>query len=91
MKIVSQVQEDEVIAEFLFAEVNSDRFKEGILHALGEHDLNLLIKPNLNDQAENQIRRDILGQTRGSVAIRICLRIFLQKLNGIKLSLRSKI
>lgn len=65
MKIVSQVQEDEVIAEFLFAEVNSDRFKEGILHALGDHDLNLLIKPNLNDQAENQIRRDILGQTRG--------------------------
>lgn len=65
MKIVSQVREDEVIAEFLFAEVNSDRFKEGILHALGDHDLNLLIKPNLNDQAENQIRRDILGQTRG--------------------------
>ncbi|WP_339296258.1 hypothetical protein MKY82_13360 [Paenibacillus sp. FSL W7-1279] len=65
MKIVSQVQEDEVIAEFLFAEVNSDRFKEGILNALGDHDLNLLIKPNLNDQAENQIRRDILGQTRG--------------------------
>ncbi|WP_127590610.1 hypothetical protein [Paenibacillus lautus] len=65
MKIVSQVQEDEVIAEFLIAEVNSDRFKEGILNALGDHDLNLLIKPNLNDQAENQIRRDILGQTRG--------------------------
>lgn len=65
LKIVSQVQEDEVIAEFLFAEVNSDRFKEGILNALGDHDLNLLIKPNLNDQAENQIRRDILGQTRG--------------------------
>ncbi|MBX4149165.1 hypothetical protein [Paenibacillus lautus] len=65
MKIVSQVQEDEVIAEFLFAEVNSDRFKEGILHALGDRDLNLLIKPNLNHQAENQIRRDILGQTRG--------------------------
>ncbi|MGC6588437.1 hypothetical protein ACPV3A_26275 [Paenibacillus sp. Dod16] len=65
MKIVSQVQEDEVIAEFLFAEVNSDRFKEGILNALGDHDVNLLIKPNLNDQAENQIRRDILGQTRG--------------------------
>lgn len=65
MKIVSQVQEDEVIAEFLFAEVNSDRFKEGILNALGDHDLNLLIKPNLNDQAENQIRRDILGETRG--------------------------
>jgi hypothetical protein len=65
VKIVSQVQEDEVIAEFLIAEVNSDRFKEGILNALGDHDLNLLIKPNLNDQAENQIRRDILGQTRG--------------------------
>lgn len=65
MKIISQVQEDEVIAEFLFAEINSDRFNEEILHALGDHDLNLLIKPNLNDQAENQIRRDILGQTRG--------------------------
>jgi hypothetical protein len=65
VKIVSQVQEDEVIAEFLIAEVNSDRFKEGILNALGDHDLNLLIKPNLNDQAENQIRRDILGETRG--------------------------
>jgi len=65
VKIISQVQEDEVIAEFLFAEINSDRFNEEILHALGDHDLNLLIKPNLNDQAENQIRRDILGQTRG--------------------------
>lgn len=65
MRIVSQIQEDEVIAEFLFAEINSERFKEGILNALGNQDLNLLIKPNLNDQAENQIRRDILGQTRG--------------------------
>lgn len=65
MKIVSYVQEDEVIAEFLFAEINSDRFKERILNALGDQDLNLLIKPNLNDEAENQLRRDILGQTRG--------------------------
>ncbi|PJN54343.1 hypothetical protein PAEVO_10640 [Paenibacillus sp. GM2FR] len=65
MKILNQVQEDEVIAEFLLAEINSDRFKEGILNALRDHDLNLLIKPNLNDQTENKIRRDILGQTRG--------------------------
>jgi hypothetical protein len=65
VKILNQVQEDEVIAEFLLAEINSDRFKEGILNALRDHDLNLLIKPNLNDQTENKIRRDILGQTRG--------------------------
>lgn len=65
MQIVSQVQEDEVIAEFLFAEIDSERFKNGILQALGDRDLNLLLNPNLNDHTENQIRRDILTQTRG--------------------------
>lgn len=65
MKLVSQVQEDIVIAEFLFAEFNSDRFKNGIIDALGGHDSSLITKPNLNDQTENQLRRDILGQTRG--------------------------
>lgn len=65
MKLVSQVQEELVIAEFLFAEFNSDRFKNGIIHALGDHESSLITKPNLNDKTENQIRRDILGQTRG--------------------------
>ncbi|WP_010271864.1 hypothetical protein [Paenibacillus senegalensis] len=65
MQIVSQVQEDEVIAEFLLAEINSERFKNGILNALGDHDLNLLLNPNFNDHYENQVRRDILAQTRG--------------------------
>lgn len=61
----SQVQEELVIAEFLFAEFNSDRFKNGIIDALGDHDSSLITKPNLNDKTENQLRRDILGQTRG--------------------------
>ncbi|QHW34019.1 hypothetical protein GZH47_26650 [Paenibacillus rhizovicinus] len=65
MKIGNQVQEDEVIAEFLFAECDSQRYKAGILHALGDHDITLLHKPNLNDQAENRKRRNLLGQTRG--------------------------
>lgn len=65
MKLIHQVQEDEVIAEFLLAEINSVRFKDGILHALGDRDLNVILEPNLNDPGDNQIRREILSQTRG--------------------------
>lgn len=65
MRLISEVPEDIMIAEFLLAEFNSDRFKNGIIDALGDHDRSLLTKPNVNDQAENQLRRAILGQTRG--------------------------
>lgn len=65
MRLVGQVQEEIVIAEFLSGEFNSERFKVGIIEALGDHDSSLITKPNLNDQTENQLRRDILGQTRG--------------------------
>lgn len=65
MRLISQVQEDLVIAEFLFAEFYSNRFKNGIVEALGDYDSDLITKPNLKNQIDNQLRRDILGQTRG--------------------------
>lgn len=65
VRLIGQVQEDLVIAEFLFAEFYSDRFRSGIVEALGDYDSDLITKPNLENQNDNQLRRDILGQTRG--------------------------
>lgn len=62
MKLVSKIPEDVIVAEFLLAEFNSDRFRNGIIDALCDHDSSLITKPNLNDQTENQLRRNILGE-----------------------------
>lgn len=65
MKILSPVSEDVVIAEFLMAEIDSPRFKDRIMTAIGMHAAIVITNPNLDREDENQIRRDTLGQTRG--------------------------
>lgn len=65
MKLITQIYEDEVIAEFLRAEINSSRFSKRIIDALKDHNLDIIIKPDLSNAEENRLRKNLLGETRG--------------------------
>jgi len=65
MKIISQISENEVIAEFLKAELNSNRFRDRVLSTLDGLDIGIINKPDLSDATENQIRKKVLGEFRG--------------------------
>jgi len=56
-----------MVAEFLKAEVNSDRFSLTILDLLAQTgiDKNILLNPNLKDPIENNYRRQLLTKYRG--------------------------
>lgn len=56
MKLICQITEDEVIAEFLKAEINSSRFRESIVIALNGQDETIVHQPDLSNKEENQIR-----------------------------------
>src|SRR5271157_463585 len=65
MKILKQITEDEMIAEFLKAEINSKRFGKRIIKALNTKPKTIITKPNLKNKKENQFRRTLLGKVRG--------------------------
>ena len=65
MKLNNQIVEDEVIAEFLLAEIHSSRFRKNIIKALGGHDLSIITEPDLRNVEENNLRKYILGEARG--------------------------
>jgi hypothetical protein len=65
MQLLNQISEDEVIAEFLIAEVNSKRFRNSIVSALGNTDIKIILKPDLNNKEQNQSRKLLLGDVRG--------------------------
>ncbi|HTK03752.1 MAG TPA: hypothetical protein VL401_03240 [Alphaproteobacteria bacterium] len=67
MKIVKKISEDEMIAAFLKAEINSDRFGSGISSLLEKHTLDrkILDTPDLENKLENSFRKEILGEARG--------------------------
>jgi len=65
MKLVNKISEDEVIAEFLKAEINSKRFSNSIIQALKNHKVTILTNPNTKNKEENVIRKSILGVVRG--------------------------
>lgn len=65
MKLLHRISEDEVIAEFLRAEIDSARFAEGIVRALGDVDVSVIREPDLNDGEQNRIRKQVLGEVRG--------------------------
>lgn len=65
MKILHRISEDEVIAEFLIAEINSKRFGALIKNAMGNEDATIVTNPNLNNHQENHYRRNLLGEVRG--------------------------
>ncbi len=67
MKIIKQIFEDEVIAEFLKGEINSSRFEKNILDNLkrDKKSKRILLNPNLENKNENLYRKKLLGKIRG--------------------------
>ncbi|MEK6951512.1 MAG: hypothetical protein AABX29_00700 [Nanoarchaeota archaeon] len=65
MKILKQITEDEVIAEFLKSEINSKRFGKRIVNALKNKSKRIITTPDLENKKENQFRRNIFGEVRG--------------------------
>jgi hypothetical protein len=66
VRVVAPSSEDEMIAVFLHAELNSDRFGPALDEALarGGADAGLLTSPDLDDAGENALRRALLDETR---------------------------
>jgi len=67
MKIIGQITEDEVISTFLMAEIESDRFGPRLMSIMKTHHASpsLINNPDLNNNTENKIRRNLLGEFRG--------------------------
>lgn len=65
MNLIRKTFEDEVIAEFLKAEIKSSRFREGIVSALNGSDEGIINQPDLDSEDENRLRREVLGIVRG--------------------------
>lgn len=67
MRILGESSENEMIACFLRGELTSERFGPGLqaaLNAIGGSE-RLVSEPNLSDETENRLRRDLLAATRG--------------------------
>ena len=67
MVYMVRITEDEMVLEFLLAEVQSSRFFSALETALHEAggSPDILYNPNLNDPDQNKIRKAILRQYRG--------------------------
>jgi hypothetical protein len=66
MRILEPVSEDEMIAVFLKAEINSPRFGDSILKFLHEHNLDreIIDQPDTTIGRDNQLRRNLLDEYR---------------------------
>ena len=67
MKVVRESNENEVVLNFLTGELQSTRFSLKLKKTLKDFKTTKLIitKPNLNNQKENDLRKEILGKFRG--------------------------
>ena len=67
MQIIRQITDHEMVAEFLKAEVSSDRFSPQILKYLLSNNLDkdILLNPNLENEIENSHRLKLLKEYRG--------------------------
>ena len=67
MKIIRQISWDEMILEFLLSELDSIRFKEGIIKEFQKYlvDEDIVIKADLTNKNENEIRLRIFEEYRG--------------------------
>ncbi|MDO8537878.1 MAG: hypothetical protein Q7S21_03245 [archaeon] len=67
MKTIRKISENEMIAEFLKAEINSSRFRKKILNKLkkDKKSKKIVLKPKLSNQKENQYREQLLEKVRG--------------------------
>ena len=66
MKLIKQIPEDEMIAEFLRAEINSTRFGKDIIDALKrkKKSKDIVTNPDLSNNSENQLREELLREVR---------------------------
>jgi hypothetical protein len=66
MRFVAPSSEDEMIAVFLRGELESERFAPALTEGLRRRgaDLDVLSFPNLRDASENELRRELLEETR---------------------------
>jgi len=67
IQTLEQISEEEVIANFLKAEIDSKRFGKRIHNILKEDkkSKNIIISPDLNNKQENRYRKELLGKIRG--------------------------
>ncbi len=67
MLTIRNIKEEEMIGEFLKAELHSSRFREGSLKALSMlgYDENLIENPDYTASNQNQKRANVLGLCRG--------------------------
>lgn len=72
MRTLRPSSEDEMVATFLRSELGSERFATGIHEALRSRDAGteLVAFPDLDDEAANGLRRDVLGESEGTSAAR---------------------
>lgn len=69
MKLIRDVTENEMVAVFLQAEINSARWGESIQALLtrNEKNRNIIDTPDLASELENSYRKQLLGEFRGYV------------------------
>ena len=67
MRVIAAADEAEVVAAFLRAEVDSQRFGPRVIELLDQHGWprSLLAQPDTSDPAANAARRELLGEHRG--------------------------
>lgn len=67
MKILGQSSEEEMIIEYLRAEISSKRFSDNVREAMKRLGLNerIVLSADLQSQEENEKRRELLGAVRG--------------------------
>jgi hypothetical protein len=64
MRLIASASEEEMVLAFLQAEFRSPRFKSDVRRLLGG-DADLLYRPRLNDNVENEKRKQVLAAYRG--------------------------
>lgn len=67
MRIIQDIQENDMVAAFLRAEVDSHRFGPLLADHLRNKKISpsILRKPDVRNDTENQIRADLLSESRG--------------------------
>lgn len=67
METIRKITEDDMVAAFLKAEIDSPRFGDGVKTALKNAGAgqNIVMSPNTDDSEENKLRATVLGECRG--------------------------
>jgi hypothetical protein len=67
MQLIKEISANEMVGEFLKAELHSSRFRAGSLRALAMlgYDEDLIENPQYDDASQNKKRVEVLGLCRG--------------------------